>query len=199
MSEETFRILARSEPPDDELIAALARRDLGALEVLYDRYGKLAFSLAYRILGDRGSAEDAVQDGFLSIWRQAQSYRRERGSAKTWLMAVVRNRSIDKLRSHAASGAAVPLEELPDDVDAAPGVWQQVWAGMRGETVRDALDRLPVEQKKSIELAYFSGYSQSEIAELMGVPLGTVKGRMRIGLQKLKALLERPELGVTGA
>ncbi len=199
MSEETFRILARSEPPDDELIAALARRDLGALEVLYDRYGKLAFSLAYRILGDRGSAEDAVQDGFLSIWRQAQSYRRERGSAKTWLMAVVRNRSIDKLRSHAASGATVPLEELPDDVDTAPGVWQQVWAGMRGETVRDALDRLPVEQKKSIELAYFSGYSQSEIAELMGVPLGTVKGRMRIGLQKLKALLERPELGVTGA
>ena len=191
--------LARPDLADDQLIAALARQDLGALEALYDRYGKVAFSLAYRILGDRGSAEDAVQDSFLSVWRQAKSYRRERGSPKTWLMAIVHHRSIDKLRSHAGAGPTVPLEDVPEEAAETPGVWQQVWSGMRGESVRSALERLPTEQKKSIELAYFSGYSQSEIAELMGVPLGTVKGRMRIGLQKLKSMLEQPELGVSGA
>jgi len=191
--------LARSDLPDDVLIEALARQDLGALETLYDRYGKIAFSLAYRIVGERGAAEDVVQDAFLSVWRQAGSYRRERGSPKTWLMAIVHHRSIDRLRAHASGGATVPLDDVRDEVDEAPGVWQQVWTTMRGESVRDALDRLPVEQKKSIELAYFSGYSQSEIAQLMGVPLGTVKGRMRIGLQKLKTMLERPELGVSGA
>ena len=185
--------------PDDQLIAALARQDLGALETLYDRYGKVAFSLAYRIVGDRGAAEDVVQDAFLSVWRQAKSYKRERGSPKTWLMAIVHHRSIDKLRANASGAAALPLDEVPEDYGDAPGVWQQVWSDMRGATVRSALERLPVEQKKSIELAYFSGYSQSEIAELMSVPLGTVKGRMRIGLQKLKTMLERPELGVTGA
>jgi RNA polymerase sigma-70 factor, ECF subfamily len=191
--------LARPDLPDDQLISALARQDLGALETLYDRYGKVAFSLAYRVVGERGAAEDVVQEAFLSVWRQASSYKRERGSPKTWLMAIVHHRSIDKLRAHASGGATVPLDEVPEDHGEAPGVWQQVWADMRGETVRQALERLPVEQKKSIELAYFSGYSQSQIAQLMGVPLGTVKGRMRIGLQKLKAMLERPELGVSGA
>jgi RNA polymerase sigma-70 factor (ECF subfamily) len=193
--------LARTELPDDQLIAALARQDVGALEMLYDRYGRVAFSLAYRILGDRGSAEDAVQDAFLSVWRQAKSYRRERGSPKTWLMAIVHHRSIDKLRSNASAGMTIPIEDVPEDVGDGdlPGVWRQVWSDMRRASVRNALAKLPVEQKKSIELAYFSGYSQSEIAALMGVPLGTVKGRMRIGLQKLKVMLERPELGVSGA
>ena len=191
--------MARADQADDEIISALARQELDALEVLYDRYGKVAFSLAYRILGDRGAAEDGVQDAFLSVWRQAKSYRRDRGSPKTWLMVIVRNRAIDKLRSHASAGPTVAIDDVPEDVVEMPGVWQQVWSGMRGASVRDALNRLPVEQKKSIELAYFSGYSQSEIAELMGVPLGTVKGRMRIGLQKLKAMLEQPELGVSGA
>jgi len=191
--------LAQSDLPDDHLIDALARQDLSALETLYDRYGKISFSLAYRIVGERGAAEDVVQEAFLSVWRRAKSYKRERGSPKTWLMAIVHNRSIDKLRSHASGAATVPIDDLPEDYGDAPGVWQQVWADMRGESVRNALKRLPVEQKKSIELAYFSGYSQSQIAQLMGVPLGTVKGRMRIGLQKLKAMLERPELGVSGA
>ena len=191
--------MARTDVPDDQLIGALVRQDLAALETLYDRYGKIAFSLAYRIVGDRGAAEDVVQDAFLSVWRQAKSFKAERGSAKTWLMAIVRNRSIDKLRSHASAGVMLPIEEAPDDPGDAPGVWQQVWSDLRGESVRGALAKLPMEQKKSIELAYFSGYSQSEIAELMGVPLGTVKGRMRIGMQKLKAMLEGPELGVSGA
>lgn len=190
--------MPRTELADDKVVDALARQDLNALETLYDRYGKVAFSLAYRIVGDRGAAEDVVQDAFLSVWRQAKSYKRERGSLKTWLMAIVHNRSIDKLRAHAAAGQTVPIEEVSENFGEVPSVWEQVWSDTRGGVVRRALERLPVEQKKSIELAYFSGYSQSEIAELMDVPLGTVKGRMRIGLQKLKALLEGPELGVSG-
>ena len=191
--------MTRTDLPDDVLISALAQADLSALETLYDRYGKVAFSLAYRIVGDRGAAEDVVQDAYLSVWRQAKTYKRERGSPRTWLMSIVHHRSIDKLRASSSGAMTVPISEVPEDRSEAPGVWQQVWADLRGETVRQALERLPAEQKKSIELAYFSGYTQVEIAELMGVPLGTVKGRMRIGLQKLKAMLERPEVGVSGA
>ena len=127
--------MARSDLPDDQLIGALASQDLGALETLYDRYGKVAFSLAYRIVGERGAAEDVVQDAFLSVWRQAKSYKRERGSPKTWLMAIVHNRSIDKLRAHASGGATVPIDDVPEELGEAPGVWQQVWSNMRGDSL----------------------------------------------------------------
>jgi RNA polymerase sigma-70 factor (ECF subfamily) len=181
---------------DEEVLAALAERDLSALEALYDRYSKVAYSLAYRIVGDRGTAEDVVQDAFLSVWRQAASFRRERGSPRTWLLSIVHHRSIDRLRSSAGS-SAIPYDDLPQDREdmGKPSIWQQAWNNVRGDIVRRALDRLPTDQKKSIELAYFSGYTQSEIAELMGVPLGTVKGRMRIGLQKLRAMLVSQEIG----
>ncbi len=184
---------------DEEILTALTQRDLNALEELYDRYGRIAYSLAYRIVGDRGTAEDVVQDAFLSVWRQAASYRRERGAARTWLMSIVHHRSIDRLRSGASAANTVPYEELPESSEETerPSIWQQAWNNVRGDIVRRALDRLPMEQKKSIELAYFSGYTQTEIAELMGVPLGTVKGRMRIGLQKLRAMLDGMELGAS--
>jgi RNA polymerase sigma-70 factor (ECF subfamily) len=184
---------------DAQVLSALAARDMAALEELYDRYGKVAYSLAYRIVGDRGIAEDVVQDAFLSVWRQAGTYRRERGAARTWLMSIVHHRSIDRLRSSSSSSTMIPYEELPEDSEeqARPSIWQQAWNNVRGDIVRRALERLPVEQKKSIELAYFSGYTQTEIAELMGVPLGTVKGRMRIGLQKLRAMLEGLEIGAS--
>lgn len=182
---------------DEEMLAALAQRDLSALEELYDRYSKVAYSLAYRIVGDRGTAEDVVQEAFLSVWRQAASYRRERGSPRTWLLSIVHHRSIDRLRSTASSGSTIPYEDLPQDREdtSKPSIWQQAWNNTRGDIVRRALERLPSEQKKSIELAYFSGYTQSEIAELMGVPLGTVKGRMRIGLLKLRSMLVSQEIG----
>jgi len=184
---------------DDQILAALAQRDLSALEALYDRYSKVAYSLAYRIVGDRGNAEDVVQDAFLSVWRQAGTYKRERGAARTWLMSIVHHRSIDRLRSGASSSNTIPYEELPESREETtkPSIWQQAWNNVRGDLIRRALERLPVEQKKSIELAYFSGYTQSEIAELMGVPLGTVKGRMRIGLQKLRTMLEGLEIGAS--
>jgi RNA polymerase sigma-70 factor (ECF subfamily) len=189
----------RLDRTDEELIAALAGRELSALDALYDRYHRVAFSMAYRVLGDRGTAEDVVQDAFLSVWRQAKSFRRERGSARTWLMSIVHHRSIDKLRSHANSPNLVPIDEAQERESESTGTWQTVWSTLTGETVRGALSRLPTDQRKSIELAFFSGYTHVEIASLMNVPLGTVKGRMRMGLQKLKALLEGPEAGVTGA
>jgi RNA polymerase sigma-70 factor (ECF subfamily) len=178
---------------------ALARSELDALEGLYERYKRIAFSLAYRIVGERGAAEDVLQEAFLSVWRQAGSFRRDRGTARNWLLSVVRHRAIDRIRAATSAGAHVPLDEVPDGPSDQPGVWQQVWVNVQGDTVRNALDQLPPEQKKSIELAYFSGYTQSEIAELMRVPLGTVKGRMRMALHKLKAALEGPDIGVQRA
>jgi len=139
-----------------------------------------------------------VQDAFLSVWRQSKTYKRERGSARTWLMSIVHHRSIDRLRASASGAGTLSIDEIPEERTEAPGVWQEVWRNLSGQKVREALDRLPAEQKKSIELAFFSGYTHVEIAGLMGVPLGTVKGRMRIGLQKLKVMLELPEVGVSG-
>ena len=185
------------ERNDDQLMAALAQSELRALDALYDRYSRPAYSLAYRIVGERGAAEDVVQDAFLSAWRQAKSFKRERGSVRTWLFSIVHHRAIDRLRAATSAGVTIPLDELPDAPADVPGVWQQVWSSLKADVVRHALDVLPPEQKKSIELAYFSGYTQSEIAELMGVPLGTVKGRMRMALQKLRTALERPELGLS--
>jgi RNA polymerase sigma-70 factor, ECF subfamily len=186
---------------DEQIMSALAQRDLSALEEFYERYSRVAYSLAYRIVGDRGTAEDVVQDAFLSVWRQAATYRSERGKARTWLMSIVHHRSIDRLRSGASATNTIPYDELPEKSDEAqvPSIWQQAWNNVRGDVVRRALERLPAEQRKSIELAYFSGYSQSEIAALMGVPLGTVKGRMRIGLQKLRSMLEGLEIGASSA
>ena len=184
---------------DEELVAGLTRRDVHALEELYDRYKTVAYSLAYRIVGERSAAEDVIQDAFLSLWRRAASYQQGRGKVRSWLMAIVHHRAVDRLRSAATTNASVPIEEIPNIESDAPPVWQTVWQQQRGDLVRSALEALPAEQKKSIELAYFSGYTHVEISQLMGVPLGTVKGRLRIGLQKLKAQLEGLQLGVTSS
>jgi len=176
------------QPPDDALLAALAARDLGALATLYYRYGRLAYSLAYRILGEGEAAEDVVQDAFLSAWRGAGSYRRDRGNPRAWLMSIVHHRAVDVLRRKTTFRPA-PLEaaaERASDDDTAEAATRNV----EHQTVRAALEGLPQAQRRTIELAYFGGYTHVELAELMGVPLGTVKGRMRIGLQKLRRALE---------
>jgi len=193
--------LTPSGRTDGQILEALAQRDLHALEELYDRYGKIAYSLAYRIVGDRGAAEDVTQDAFLAVWRRAGSYHADKGSARNWLLSIVHHRSIDRLRHVASSGTLIPFEELPESSGggAQSTLWQQAWTNVQGAMVRKALERLPQEQKKSIELAYFSGYTQAEIASLMGVPLGTVKGRMRIGLQKLRVLLGGLEVGASSS
>jgi RNA polymerase sigma-70 factor, ECF subfamily len=181
-------VTAALSPTDEQLLAAVGRREPGALEVLYDRHHGLALGLARRILRDTEAAEDAVQEVFLAVWRQAERYRPERGAVKTWLLAMVHHRAIDRLRRRATAGPAAELSEEMEDRHSAP-IWQQVLQQIQGEQIGAALASLPPEQRETIELAYFGGKSQSEIAALLGVPLGTVKGRTRLALEKLRGLL----------
>lgn len=174
---------------DGELLARIAARDDAALGVLYDRYSGLAFGLAYRVLRDRGQAEDVVQEAFLSVWRRAATFDAGKGSARGWLMSVVHNASIDRRRGR--------FRHQQDEVDiedhawrlADDDVWSDVSRQLDREQVRQALDEIPKEQRETLELAYFGGLTQAEIAEKTGEPLGTVKSRARLGLRRLEGLL----------
>ena len=173
---------------DEELMPWIGRKDAEAFEVFYDRHGGAAYSLAYRILGERGAAEDCIQEAFISIWRSGARFDRTRGSVRSWLLSVVRNRAIDSLRSR--TGRA-PKLDFDDDaiLEAQPGGEPTESEAMRHETateVHSAIERLSGDQSEVIELAYFGGFSQSEIAGMLGIPLGTVKGRMRLGLEKIR-------------
>jgi RNA polymerase sigma-70 factor (ECF subfamily) len=173
---------------DEELMPLIGAKDPEAFGVFYDRHGGAAYSLAYRIVGERGSAEDVTQEAFISIWRSGARYDRTRGSVRSWMLSIVRNRAIDNLRS---SAGKAPRLTLDDDsiLEQRPAEELTEEEAIRHETateVRGALDQLPGEQSKVIELAYFGGFSQSEIARMLGVPLGTVKGRMRLGLEKIR-------------
>lgn len=184
---------------DEELMAAVNHKDASAFEVLYDRHGGAAYSLAYRMVGDRLLAEDAAQDAFLSIWRSNSRYDRARGSVRSWVLAVVRNRSIDALRR---GGANAPRLDSDDELVLEGRVAEErteveVARRETSEQLRGAIENLPDEQSKVINLAYFGGFSHSEIAEMLGVALGTVKGRMRLGLEKVRGQIAesvRPEL-----
>lgn len=175
-------------PTDEELFAALERQELVALEVLYDRHHRLALGLARRMLDDYQAAEDVVQEVFLAVWQHSALYRRERGSVKNWILAMTHHRAVDRLRRRPAAPEVKELGAEMEDRRAA-SVWEQAFAQIRGEQVSAALNTLPPEQRETIELAYFRGKSQSEIATLHGVPLGTVKGRTRLALEKLRVQL----------
>jgi RNA polymerase sigma-70 factor (ECF subfamily) len=174
---------------DRAVMERLASGDLGSLEQLYDQYGAMSFSIAYRITGDRASAEDVVQEAFLGAWRNAARYADARGSVKTWLLSIVHHRAIDAVRRRR------PTTELPEHEGAMPAplvlpdTWTEISASLDRESVRAALATLSNVQREAIELAYFGGLTQSEIAERTGVPLGTVKGRMRLGLDALRAAM----------
>lgn len=157
----------------------------GAFAGLYDRHSRAAYSLAYRMTGERQAAEDLVQEVFLEVWRRAVSYRAERGSARTWILSIVHHRGIDQLRSTASR------RRTQERIDPAPTsqpseAFATTWRNLQRDQVREALRVLPPEQLKVLELAYYSGYTHTEIAELLSLPLGTVKGRMRLGLQKIR-------------
>lgn len=173
---------------DAELLAGIAHQDEASLAALYDRYHRLAFSLALRVVHDRGCAEDVVQDAFLSVWRRAGSFVEGRGSARTWLTSIVRNRAIDVVRARRESDAddeAVLLALR----DGAPSVIEQVTATLDRDIVRAAIAELPIEQQRAIAMAYFEGLTHSEIAGATGLPLGTVKSRIRLGLARLRDAL----------
>jgi RNA polymerase sigma-70 factor (ECF subfamily) len=176
---------------DTDLIAQLASGSQEALAELFDRYGGLAYAVAMRVLGDPGRAEDAVQEAFLKIWNNAASFDARRGSLRTWLLASVRNRSIDYLRGRGAHERQ-ELELQPAMVEAGPrdDPWREVSLSLERTAVREAMSSLPPEQRQAVELAYFGGYSHEEIAQMTKVPLGTVKGRMRLALEKLSSYLQ---------
>jgi len=177
---------AAREPSDEQVLEAVGRGDDDALGALYDRFGRLAFRLAFRILRDRALAEDAVQEAFLAVWRSADAYKRERAKPSTWILTVVHRRAVDIVRRE-QSRRAEPLEVAPEPA-AGPADEDAVLRDRRA-AVQAALTELPGEQRQALELAYYGGLTQSELAERLGVPLGTVKSRMFAGLGRLRELL----------
>jgi RNA polymerase sigma-70 factor (ECF subfamily) len=176
---------------DEELMQLVAGGDAEAFEVVLERHADAAFSLAYRICGRRAVAEDVTQEAFLSIWRSGQRYDRTRGSVRTWALGIVHNRAIDALRRNSVHDRRRASDEgIEDHVEAPERTdTQAIDRAVSGE-IRDALGELPAEQRRVIELAYFGGFTHIEIASMLQTPVGTVKGRMRLGLQKLRGHLQ---------
>jgi RNA polymerase sigma-70 factor, ECF subfamily len=173
---------------DEDLISLMGESNAEeAFAVLYDRHGRAAYSVAYRMMGEKQAAEDVVQDALLKVWRGAGSYRVERGSVRTWILSIVHNRAIDQLRSMASRRRMQDKVEASAPRSQPSEAFSEIWRNSQREQVREALGALPPEQLKILELAYFSGYTHVEIAELLGLPLGTVKGRIRLGLKKIRA------------
>ena len=171
---------------DEDLISLVGQNDAEAFATLYDRHSRPAYSLAYRMMGENQAAEDLLQEAFLKVWRSATSYRIERASVRTWLLSIVHNQGIDQLRSLASRRRTQEKIEASAPKSQPSDAFAESWRNSQREQVREALSTLPQEQLKILELAYFSGYTHVEIAELLDLPLGTVKGRMRLGLKKLR-------------
>jgi RNA polymerase sigma-70 factor (ECF subfamily) len=180
-------------PPDEVLLQCIALGDQIAFGLLYDRYGKPAYSLAYRVVKDGAEAEDVVQEAFLNVWRMANSFDRYRGSARSWLLSIVHHKAIDTCRRRRGQPARELSLEFGRFLEGTQDIWQEVVNNLDREAIQKALAKLPQEQQQAIELAYFAGYTQQEIAELLQIPLGTVKGRIRIGMEKLRHLLQDQE------
>jgi RNA polymerase sigma-70 factor (ECF subfamily) len=172
---------------DEALVALVSRSEESALAELYDRIGGTAYGLAYRVLRDEALAEDAVQDAFLGVWRSAGSFVPERAKASTWILTLVHRRAVDLVRREQRRRAE-RLESAPEPVE--ESAEQSAWLRFERERVQAALAALPDQQREAIELAYYGGYTQSELAERLGQPLGTIKSRMFAGLSRLRELLD---------
>jgi RNA polymerase sigma-70 factor (ECF subfamily) len=182
------------ELADEELMQLVGDGEARAFEVVFDRHGGASFSLAYRICGRRAMAEDAVQEAFLSLWRSGARYESTRGSVRSWVLAVVHHRAIDALRrGMVRDGRDVGEEGIAERVAASDSTECEVLRRDEAHTVHGALATLPPEQRAVIELAYFGGFTHVQIAEMLELPVGTVKGRMRLGLTKLRLALGVPE------
>ncbi len=181
---------------DEDLISLVESGDADAFASLYDRHSRAAFSLAYRMMGERQASEDLTQDAFIKVWRGAASYRAERGSVRTWILSVVHNRGIDQLRSSASRRRTQEKVEASAPRSQPSEAFAETWRNSRRDQVREALESLPKEQLKILELAYFSGYTHVEISDLLNLPLGTVKGRMRLGLKKVREYFDARDVAV---
>lgn len=195
---EDGRNLNLIEWSDADLIGLAAEGDARALEALYDRYSRIVFGYALRMLGDRQLAEELLQEVFFRAWQQGGAYRSARGTFVTWLLSIAHNMAIDELRKRRRRPQKADSDE-PESIlaavaDSGAGVEDEVWLGAVREIVADALQELPAPQREAIELAYFRGLTQREIAEHLGEPLGTIKTRMRLGLQKLRETLAGNEV-----
>ena len=174
---------------DQDVLAAVARGNVEALDLLYQRYHQRLYALAYRMVADRQIAEDLIQETFVRVWRHAASYSPQAGSVRGWLFAILRNYAIDCIRKQRQRSAPreVPLGEIDCDEHLAVGdTWEEVWRREERAQIRRALDHLSEKQRMVIELGYFQGYTHVEIAAMSGLPLGTVKSSMRLGLGALK-------------
>jgi RNA polymerase sigma-70 factor (ECF subfamily) len=186
-----------ASPVDDADRAALAlvgAGQLDALQELYDRYRVMAYSIALRITTDAALAEDVVQDAFLGVWRNASRYVEGRGSVKTWLLSIVHHRAIDAVRRRRPTSELPEREDVPPPALTLPDLWPEVAAGLDREAIAAALATLSDGQREAIELAYWGGLTQQEIAERTGTPLGTVKSRVRLGLLALRRALAGDEM-----
>jgi len=179
---------------DEALVGAVISRRPEAIDILFARYGRPAFALARRIIGEDGFAEDVVQDVFLTLWRDPARFDRSRGGFASWLLSVTHHKAVDAVRREEAlrrrrSQAADDAAALLDESEHAPGVEDEVWSQLRRERVRGALKNLPDAQREALGLAYYGGYTQREVAALTGAPLGTVKTRMLMGMRRLAEAL----------
>src|ERR671936_1662331 len=176
---------------DEDLMQLVRRGDAAAFELVYDRHATAAFSLAYRMTGTRNAAEDVVQEAFLSLWRSGARYDHTRGSVRTWVLGIVHNRAIDALRRSMVHDRRRASDEgIQERFEARERTDVQAARRQEAAEVRTALATLPDDQSRAIELAYFGGFSHSEIAEMLDTPIGTVKGRMRLGLEKMRTRME---------
>jgi len=192
---ETSGALMRSfaHLSDEAVVALVARSDQSALAELYDRFGRVAYGVALRILRDERLAEDAVQEAFLAAWRNADRFMPERAKASTWLLTLVHRRAVDLVRREERRRT----EPIGEGAEPAPSgsVEEDAWLRFERERVQSALRQLPDQQREALELAYYGGFSQSELAERLGQPVGTIKSRMFAGLARLRELLAEPGTG----
>jgi RNA polymerase sigma-70 factor, ECF subfamily len=178
---------------DEDLMALVHDGDDRAFEVIFDRHADAAFSLAYRMCGRRGMAEDVVQDAFLSMWRSSSRYDHHRGSVRSWVLGVVHNRAIDAFRRNDVRTRQDVVDDgITERMPSAERTEGEVERRDQAHQVHSALGELPSEQRQVIELAYFGGFTHRQIAEMLRLPAGTVKGRMRLGLTKLRITLDEP-------
>jgi RNA polymerase sigma-70 factor, ECF subfamily len=180
--------------PDEVLVERLYARDVGALEVLYDRHARSLFSLAIKMLGDQEAAEEVVQETFLKLWQQPDRYVPERGRLVSWLLGVAHHRAVDRLRRRRLEQRYSTDRRLTDFGSPPPDPQEAFLNSLRGEAVARAIQALPGPQRRAVELAYVQGMTQVEIAAFLGEPLGTVKTRLRLALQKLRVSLDLAEM-----